>query len=116
MPELDKLLVGMFYDTTGTKTLGRQLGEEWRDVWKALAFEVTAFRLVSLRLGYFENLTDQLGGIVLEDEADWTRHWGIWDALTRRGLGQLKSIGLCWGYRHRHERVAVRHIQRRGYL
>jgi hypothetical protein len=97
MPELDKLLVGMFHDTTGTKSFGRMLDEEWRDVWKAVGIEATTFGLVSLRLGYFEDLTNQLGGFVLENEDYQTYHYGLWDALSRRGLGQLKSIGLCWG-------------------
>jgi hypothetical protein len=96
MPELDKLLVGMFKDTTGRKPLGRQLQEEWMDVRKAAGIEATAFRLVSLRLGYFEDLTHQLGGVVLEKEGQ-TYHYGLWDALSRKGLGQFKSIGLCWG-------------------
>ena len=96
MPELDKLLVGMFRDTTGRKPLGRQLQEEWQDAWKALGVEVTAFRLVSLRLGYFENLTNQLGGVVLEKEGQ-TYHYGLWNVLLRSNLGQLKSVGLCWG-------------------
>lgn len=97
MPELDKLLVGMFRDTTGRKPFGRKLEKEWKDAWKALGVEATAFRLVSLRLGYFEDLTDQLGGIVLVKDGQ-TYHYGLWDALSRKGLGQLKSIGLCWGF------------------
>jgi hypothetical protein len=96
MPEFTKVLVGMFSDTTG-KSFGRQLDEEWRDAWKAVGIEVTPFNLVFLRLGYFEDLTDQRGGIVLEREGQ-TYHYGLWDALSRRGLGQLKSIGLCWGF------------------
>lgn len=96
MPELDKLLVGMFYDTTGTKTLRRQLQEEWQDVRKAAGIEATILRLVSLRLGYFEDLTNQLGGIVLERNGQ-TYHYGVQDVLLRRNLGQFKSIGLCWG-------------------
>jgi hypothetical protein len=97
MPELDKVLVGMFRDTTGRKTLGRKLGEEWRDVWKAAGIEATAFKLVSLRVGYFEDVTNQRGGIMLENRDGNTYHYGIWDALTRKHLGSLQRIGLCWG-------------------
>jgi hypothetical protein len=97
MPELDKLLPGMFRDTTGRKSLGRKLGEEWRDVWKALGIEATAFNFVSLRLGYFEDLTNQLGGVVLENKDGETYHYGVWDALTRKGLGKVERVGLCWG-------------------
>jgi len=95
MPELTKVLPGMFRDTTG-KSFGRQLNEEWRDVRKAVGVEATVFSLVSLRLGYFEDLTNQLGGIALEKDAQ-TYRYGLWAALSRRGLGQLKGIGLCWG-------------------
>jgi hypothetical protein len=98
MPELDKLLLGMFRDTTGRKPLGRQLQGEWHDVRKAIGIEATAFDLLSLRLGYFEDLTNQLGGVVLENKDGQTYHYGLWDALSRKGLGQTKSIGLCWGF------------------
>ena len=97
MPELTKVLVGMFSDTTG-KSFGRQLGEEWEDVWKAVGIEATAFNVVSLRLGYFEDLTNQRGGLLYEKERWNTEHYGIWDVLTRKHLGTLKRIGLCWGF------------------
>ena len=96
MTELNKGLVRIFWDSTGREPFGRKLEKEWKDVWKALGIEATAFSLVSLRLGYFEDLTDQLGGIVLEREGE-TYHYGLWDALSRRNLGQFKRIGLCWG-------------------
>jgi hypothetical protein len=96
MPELTKVLVGMFSDTTG-KSFSRQLGEEWKDVWKAIGIEATAFDFMSLRLGYFEDLTNQRGGLVYEKEWWNTEHHGIGDVLAGRHLGKLKSVGLCWG-------------------
>jgi hypothetical protein len=96
MPELDKVLVGMFRDTTG-RSIGRQVNEEWRDVWKAFGVEATFFSLVSLRLGYLEDLTNQLGGLEFQNKEGNTYHYGLWDALSRKGLGQIKGIGLCWG-------------------
>jgi hypothetical protein len=98
MPELTKVLVGMFRDTTGTSSTWQQLGDEWKDVWKAVGIEATAFEFVSLRLGYFEDLTSQRGGIVFENEDGATYHYGIWDAFTRKNLGRLERIGLCWGF------------------
>jgi hypothetical protein len=97
MPELTKVLSGALRDTTGTKTFGRKLGDEWKDAWKALGIEATAFNLVSLRLGYFEDVTNQRGGIVLEKEGQ-TYHYGFWDTVTRKDLGSLEGIGLCWGF------------------
>jgi hypothetical protein len=95
LPELDKLLVGTFHDTA--ETFGHMLGEEWRDVWKAVGIEAKAFNFASLRLGYLEDLSFQRGGVVLEDKEGTTYHYGLWDALSRKGLGQVRSIGLCWG-------------------
>jgi hypothetical protein len=99
VPEFSKILVGMFSDTTGTKSFGRQLQEEVRDAWKSIGFEGTArFEpvAVSARLGYFEDLTGQRGGVVLEKEGQ-TFHYGLGDVLTRKNLGTFKSIGLCFG-------------------
>lgn len=113
VPEVSKILVGMFYDSTGTKTFGRKLQEETRDAWKSLGVEVGAIdlgalaaepgaavektgKLLKVRLGYFEDLTGQRGGIVLEKDGQ-TYHYGLGDVLTRKGLGSFKSIGLCFG-------------------
>jgi len=97
MPEVDKSLVRIFRDSTGTTPFGRKLEKEWKAATKAVGVEATAFSLVSLRLGYFEDLIEQRGGIVLEKDGQ-TYHYGLWDALSRKGLGRLKSIGLCWGF------------------
>ena len=97
LPELDKLLVGMFYDTADTKTFGEELQTELQDVWKALAVEVTGFDVVALRLGYFEDVSWQRGGIVSERGGVQYRH-NLSDVLAWRNLGELRSIGLCWGF------------------
>ena len=97
LPELDKMLVGMFWDTTGRVPFSRQLQTEFRDAWKALGVEVTGFELFTVRLGYFEDRTWQRGGLVYEKD-DMTYHYTLYDLLTRKSLGKLKSIGLCWGF------------------
>jgi hypothetical protein len=94
--EFDKVLVGMFYDTTGAKSFGRKLRDEMRDAWKGFAVEGTFLKFVSLRFGYFEDLTGQRGGVVLEKEGQ-TYHYGLGDILTRRNLGKMKSVGLTYG-------------------
>jgi hypothetical protein len=96
VPEVSKILVGMFYDTTGTKPFGRMLQEELRDAWKSVGVEAKFINLLYARLGYFEDLTGQRGGIVLEKESQ-TYHYGIGDVLVRKNLGTFKSIGLCFG-------------------
>ena len=97
LPEFDKLLVGMFFDTADTKTFGQELQTELRDAWKSLGVEITGFDLITLRLGYFEDMSWERGGLVFEDNDQEYRH-NIYDILTRSGLGTLKSIGLCWGF------------------
>jgi hypothetical protein len=94
--EVDKILVGVFYDSAHTKTFGRKLNEELRDAWKSLAVEATALQLFTFRVGYFEDLTGQRGGIVMEKDGQ-TYHYGLGDVLTRRGLGSYRSAGICWG-------------------
>ena len=99
VPEINKILVGMFYDPDGTKSFNQLFQQELRDAWKSLGLEGT-FRAsqlaLSVRAGYFEDLTGQRGGIVLEKDGV-TNHVGIGDALTRTGLGDFKSLGLCYG-------------------
>lgn len=95
-PEVNKVLVGMFYNPDNSKTLGRMLQEELRDAWKSVGVEATYADFVSARVGYFEDLTGARGGLVFEKDGQ-TRHYGMGDALTRSGLGKLKSIGLCFG-------------------
>jgi hypothetical protein len=97
LPELDKVLVGMFWDTTGRVPFSRKLQVGFRDAWKALGVEVTGLGLLAVRLGYFEDMTWNRGGIVLEKESR-TEHHNLYDLLTRKDLGKLKSIGLCWGF------------------
>jgi hypothetical protein len=97
MPELTKVLPGMFRDTTGTKTLGRKLGDEWKDVWKAVGIEATAFGLVALRLGYFEDVNSKRGGFMYGDDHRIYQHLSITDVLTGSHAGRLRRIGLCWG-------------------
>ena len=63
MPELDEPLVRIFWDSTGTKPFGRKLEDEWKNVWKAVGVEATAFNFVALRLGYFEDLTSERHGL-----------------------------------------------------
>jgi len=96
LPEWDRLLVGMLYDSTGTIPFSRELQTELRDAWKALGVEVTGLEFFSVRLGYFEDVTWQRGGFRYETD-DTNCHYSLYDLLTRRHLGRLKSVGLCWG-------------------
>jgi hypothetical protein len=96
--EADKVLVGMFWDTTGTKTFGQKLQWEFRSAWKSLGAEVMLLRVVELRIGYFEDLAGARGGFVVErDDGEMREHVGLGDILTRKGLGRVTKVGICWG-------------------
>jgi len=95
MPELTKVIGGVPADT-GHGSFGQQMGDEWRDVWKAVGVEATAFDLVSLRLGYFEDVNSERGGLMYGDEHYIYRHLSITDIFTERNAGRLRRIGLCW--------------------
>ncbi len=101
VPEVNKTLVGMFFDTTGTKTTMQLLQQEWRDAWKSFGVEGkfhTEMLGVSVRGGYFEDLEGARGGIVVEREEGGQReHVSLIDALTRRGLGRVTKVGVCFG-------------------
>jgi hypothetical protein len=93
LPEIDKVLVGIWSDSAGNNNLRHEL----YDAWKALAVEVTAFRLVAVRLGYFEDRTGQRGGLRYGNEG-MSYRYSVFDLMTGRHLGELESVGLCWGF------------------
>ncbi len=97
-PEISKILVGIFSDTT--KTFGENLSLEWRDAWKSLGVEGELnFGLLGgfIRFGYFEDITGQRGGIVMEKDG-LTYHYPLSDLLTRGNLGKFKSLGFTLGF------------------
>jgi hypothetical protein len=61
--EADKILVGMFYDPEHTKTFREKLRYELLEAWKSVGCEVTLLQILSLRAGYFEDVTGARYGI-----------------------------------------------------
>lgn len=96
-PELNKILVGMFDNPDGTKTFNRMMQEEWRSTWRSFGVEGTFANLLHTRVGYFEDIDGQRGGIVLQRAEETPVHYGLDEVLTRKNLGSLKSLGLCFG-------------------
>lgn len=96
-PEFTKILVGMFYNPDGTKTTGRMIQEELRDAWKSLGVEAGVADIAFVRLGYFEDLTGARGGVVMQKGEDPEIHYGLFEVLTRRGLGKFKKLGFTFG-------------------
>jgi len=68
-----------------------------RSAWKSFAVEGTFVQVISLRCGYFEDLTGARGGFEVEREGSATRRIGLWDVLTRNDFGRVRSVGLCFG-------------------
>ncbi|MGC8797677.1 MAG: PorV/PorQ family protein [candidate division WOR-3 bacterium] len=96
-PEITKILVGIFSDST--KSFGEQFSAEWRDAWKSLGVEAGLnLNVVAgfLRLGYFEDITAQRGGLVFEKDGQ-TYHYSVADLFSRRSLGSFKSLGGTFG-------------------
>jgi len=99
-PEVNKVLVGMFFDPEGTKTFPQLMAAEWRDAWKTLALEgIFTYQplAVSARVAYFEDLTGARGGITVKREGAGTEHVSLWDAVTRSDLGTVEGVGITFG-------------------
>ena len=97
MPEMDKLLIGLFRDTSSTGPLKTKVGNQLKSAWKTLGIEATCLRLLHLRVSYFEDLQNERGGFVVEDRVGRAPHYGFCDVLTRNAPGRLKKVGLSWG-------------------
>jgi hypothetical protein len=97
MPEMDKLLIGLFPDTSSIEPLKTKLADELNSAWKALGIEATCLRLLHARVSYFEDVQNKRGGFVVEDEEGRTRHYSVCDIITRKAPGRLRKVGLCWG-------------------
>jgi hypothetical protein len=97
LPELNKLLIGMFYDPLDTLTFGHELGYEWREAWKSLGIEATIYNMFSWRLGYFEDLTGARGGVrVIKDYQ--AEYLSLLEYIFRRDRGHLDKIGITFGF------------------
>jgi hypothetical protein len=98
LPEVTKPLPGAFSDSLADPTFERRVKWEWRKTWRSLAVEATAFQALSARIGYFADLAWNRGGFLYESTGgEGPARYGLCDVLTRKGLGRLKSVGLCWG-------------------
>jgi hypothetical protein len=101
LPEVSKILVGMFYqDPNNPQTFMQQLQYEWWEAWKSMGVEVCWADFVVARVGYFEDITGARGGIVFGDPTTGLsdEHVSITDAIFRSHSGKaFKSLGLTYG-------------------
>jgi hypothetical protein len=70
------------------------------ELWKGCGLELRFARLASVRIGYFEDILGQRGGITIDPGM---RRISLLDYLTRKYVGHVlhgpyvMPIGLCWG-------------------
>lgn len=86
----------MFYDPRDTLSFGQELEHELRGAWKSIACEITILQILSLRCGYFEDIIGARGGFVYQNDGR-IDYYSLCHVLTRRNLGELESVGLCFG-------------------
>lgn len=97
IPEITKILIGMFYDASDTLTTWQKWRYELEEAWKSFGIEFGYLNLLVIRLGYFEDVTGARGGIVVKKE-DQKEHVGIINyILDKNKRGKFSGIGLTLG-------------------
>ncbi len=97
LPEINKMLVGMFYDPIDTLSFGQEFSYEWKEAWKSFGVEATIIKILSLRLGYFEAIIDEMGGVrVIKDDDE--KYLSLFEYLFSRDQGKFDKIGLTFGF------------------
>jgi len=107
IPEMTKVLVGMFYDPEDTLTFSQELSYEYKEAWKSFGIELTYYDFLSARLGYFEDLTGARGGVRIKDKDDREQYLSLPEFLFTKHGGKLDKIGLTFGGGIRVKKVAV---------
>ncbi len=62
-----------------------------------IGLELRFVRLASVRLGYFEDIVGQRGGIVVKDAMGFTRHVSLLRQIVQPRPGEAVGWGFCWG-------------------
>lgn len=96
IPEITKVLVGMFYDPQDTLTFSQEFSYEFKEAWKSFGIELTYYDLITARLGYFEDLTGARGGVrVIKDDRE--QYLSLYEFLFTKHGGKFDKIGLTFG-------------------
>ncbi len=96
-PEITKVMVGLFFDETGDKTFWQKFNYELWEAWKSVGIEALFFDIASLRIGYFEDISGQRGGILVNRSGS-DEHIALTDYLFSSDRGKFAGkIGLCFG-------------------
>ncbi len=99
IPEITKVLVGMFYHKPDTFTTWEKWRYELEEAWKSIGVEFGYLNLLMIRLGYFEDVTGYRGGIVIKREDHTKEHVGIINYILdkEKRRGEFSGIGLTFG-------------------
>lgn len=73
VPEVTKVLVGMFYDPKDTLSVWEEVGYEFNEAWKSFGIEASYLDLFTLRAGYFDDPTGARGGFKRTEEGKVVR-------------------------------------------
>jgi hypothetical protein len=68
----------------------------WEQMQDGVGLELRFAKLASVRLGYFEDIQGQRGGILVEND-DATRRYSLLRQLVRPSPGEAVGWGFCWG-------------------
>jgi hypothetical protein len=69
----------------------------WEQMEDGIGLELRFARLASVRLGYFEDIQGQRGGIVIEDSPGETHRVSLLRHLIEPPTGEAVGWGFCWG-------------------
>lgn len=98
LPELNKVLVGLFYDPLDTLTFGQEFGYEWREAWKSLGIEATIYNILTWRFSYFEDLTGSRGGVRVIKDNQQGEYLSLLEYIFSRNRGHFDKIGITYGF------------------
>jgi hypothetical protein len=97
IPEITKVLVGMFYDPLDTLTFSQELGYEYKEAWKSFGIELSYYDLIAARIGYFEDITGARGGVRVKDDQGVEEYLSLPAFLFSKHTGKFDKIGLTFG-------------------
>jgi hypothetical protein len=69
----------------------------WEQMESGLGLEMRLAKVASVRLGYFEDIPGQRGGVVVRDSMGMTRRVSLLRQLTKPRPGETVGWGFCWG-------------------
>jgi hypothetical protein len=69
----------------------------WEQLEDGIGLELRFAKLASIRLGYFEDVVGQRGGILLKDPMGFTRRVSLLRQLFWPRPGEAVGWGFCWG-------------------